>query len=344
MCCLVCCIQRSKTPRAAQTASLCAFSWVTRRNSACRAGHHVGWVQRDREGLERHRFVVIEELAAKCEEIGAGRDASDLVEEFAGRFHAEANEVHILLHIINLGWFPDAGRADGFVKRVHVLEHIAAGRAEDGCAAAPLADLAKEPGIADDAAADHEPARAGEREDFEGFVGGIDVAVREHRARYRGDSSRDEIVTGRAAIHFFHGPRVDGEQVERMARKNRKELVEDCGVIEADPRFHRERDRDGFAQSAQDSVDTVGVAEQTAAGAFTIYDRDGAAEVQINRRDGILLQLARGAHEGSNVVADHLRDDWPAGRVWRDGGEDLRIEPRLWQDPEVFGEVRSALP
>lgn len=44
---------------------------------------------------------------------------------------------------------------------------------------------------------------------------------------------------------------------------------------------------------------------------------------------------------GRNVVADHLRDDGAAGRVLRDGGEDMRIKPRLGQDPEVFGEING---
>ena len=58
------------------------------------------------------------------------------------------------------------------------------------------------------------PRRAGEREDSAGFVGGIDVAVREHQALQRRDSARDEIVARRAAIHLFHRSRVDGEHVE----------------------------------------------------------------------------------------------------------------------------------
>lgn len=54
----------------------------------------------------------------------------------------------------------------------------------------------------------------------------------------------------------------------------------------------------------------------------------------------MLLQLARSAHKGRDVVADHLRDERAAGGVLRDGGEDLRIESRVGQNPEVFGEVK----
>ena len=44
----------------------------------------------------------------------------------------------------NLGGLRDTRRADGFVKRVHIFEHVAAGRAKDGRAAALLANLAEE--------------------------------------------------------------------------------------------------------------------------------------------------------------------------------------------------------
>lgn len=70
------------------------------RRSTHRAGHDIRRFQRNREGLERHRSVVIEELAAEGEEFGAGGGAADLVEELTGRLHAEADDVHILLHIV----------------------------------------------------------------------------------------------------------------------------------------------------------------------------------------------------------------------------------------------------
>jgi hypothetical protein len=53
----------------------------------------------------------------------------------------------------------------------------------------------------------------------------------------------------------------------------------------------------------------------------------------------MLLQLPRGADEGRDIVADHLRDDRAASRVLGDGGEDVRIKPRIGQHPEIFGEI-----
>ena len=90
------------------------------------------------------------------------------------------------------------------------------------------------------------------REDFLGFRGGIDVAVREHGTGQRLDRAGDEFVAGHAAIHLLHRARVDGEQVERMPREDRQQFVEDVRVVEADPRLHGERDRDRLAQCAED--------------------------------------------------------------------------------------------
>ena len=44
----------------------------------------------------------------------------------------------------------------------------------------------------------------------------------------------------------------------------------------------------------------------------------------------------RGADEGS--------DDRTAGGILRERGEDLRVEPRVGQDPEVFGKVKVGVP
>ncbi len=179
---------------------------------------------------------------ADREKIGATSDATDAVEEFAGRFHAESDEVHVFLHVMRLRRVADLRRAHGFEERVHVGEDVAAGRAEDRLAATRFADLAKEPGIADHAAADHQAACASQREDFVGFRSRVNVAVRENGTIERGDGARDEFVARHAAIHLLHRPRVNRQQVDRMSREDRQQLIEDRSVVEADPRFYRERD------------------------------------------------------------------------------------------------------
>ena len=81
------------------------------------------------------------------------------MQEVARWLDAEADEVQEFLHVIDLAALGQFGGADRFVEGVDVGEDVTAGRTKDRDAAALFSDLAKKPGIADDAAADHEPAR-----------------------------------------------------------------------------------------------------------------------------------------------------------------------------------------
>ena len=94
-----------------------------------------------------------------------------------------------------------------------------------------------------------------------------------------------------------------------MFRKNRQQFIEHVRRIKAEARFDGELDFHRVAQRAENGVHALGFAQQTAAGAFAINDRRGAAEIQVHGGNRIFLQLARGAHQRRNVVADHLRDD-----------------------------------
>ena len=131
-----------------------------------------------------------------------------------------------------------------------------------------------------------------------------------------------------------------GEQVERVAREDRQELVEHRGIVEADPRLHGELHFHHIAQRAEDRIHALRLAQQSAPGAFFVNDRRGAAEIQIDRRDGILLQLARGAHERRDVIPDHLRDDRVARGIRHDGFEDPLLQIRVGVNAEVFGEIQ----
>src|SRR5882724_9774778 len=308
-------------------------------------GHDVGFLEVEGEGFERHGEIVAEVGFAKAEEFRLGGDAADVVEELAGGFDAEADVVQIFFHFLNVRGFLYLRRAHGFIEGADVVEDIETGGDEEGFAALMLADLVEEPGIADDAAPDHEAPRAGELEDFAGLARGIDVAVGEDGTGNGPDGAGDVIVMDFAAIHFADGAAVDGEKVERMAREDGEEFVEDGGRIEAEAGLDGELDGDGVAESAEDGVHAAGFAEQAAAGAFAIDDGRGAAEVQVNGGDGILLQLGGGADEGGDVVADHLRDDGSAGGVFGDGFENPLFEMRHGVDAEIFGviDVRAAV-
>lgn len=309
------------------------------------SGHDVGFLEIEGEGFERHGEVVAEVEFAKAEKFGFGGDAADVMEELPGGFDAEADVIQIFFHFLNVRGFPDVRRADGFIEGADVIEHVETGGDKEGFAALMLADLVEEPGIADDAATDHKAARAGELEDFAGLARGIDVAVGEDGARNGLDGAGDVIVMDFAAVHFADGAAVDGEEVERMAREDGKEFVEDRGRIKAESGLDGELDGDGVAEGAEDGVHTAGFAEESAAGAFAIDDGRGATEVQVDGSDGISLQLGGGANEGGDVVADHLRDGGFAGGIFGDGFENPFFEMGHGVDAEIFGviDVRTAV-
>lgn len=71
-----------------------------------------------------------------------------------------------------------------------------------------FADLAKDPGVADGMAADHDASGSGEVEDGAGFGGRGDVAVGKYRAVEALHGAFDEVVVYLAAVHFLDGAAV----------------------------------------------------------------------------------------------------------------------------------------
>ena len=120
------------------------------------------------------------------------------------------------------------------------------------------------------------------------------------------------------AIHLFDGASVNGEQVEGVLGKNGQQFREDLGRVESDAGFDGKSGFDGIAQGAEDRIDALRFAKEAATGAFAIDDRRRSTEVEVHGGDGILLQLARGANQRRNIIADHLRDDRFAGAVFSD--------------------------
>ena len=115
-----------------------------------------------------------------------------------------------------------------------------AARLENRLAAPLLADLLENPRVADGGAPDHQAARPGQREDFGCFRGGADVAIGQHRAGQRLDRAGDEIVVDRAAVTLGDGAAVDRHEIERVPGEDREQLVEDRGIVEAEPRLDGE--------------------------------------------------------------------------------------------------------
>ena len=65
------------------------------------------------------------------------------------------------------------------------------------------------------------------------------------------------------------------------------------------------------------------LAQQAAARAFAVDHRGGTTQVQVNRRDRVLLQFASSPDQGRDIVADDLRHDGAARGVVGDGPQDV---------------------
>src|SRR2546421_416873 len=104
---------------------------------------------------------MIEKCFADAEELRLGTDAPNLVQEFSARIDSKPDEVQILLHLLHLRRFANLGRLHRGVELPNVLEHIQSARLEHPFASLLLPDLMKNPWIANRAAPDHQPARAG---------------------------------------------------------------------------------------------------------------------------------------------------------------------------------------
>ena len=136
-----------------------------------------------------------------------------------------------------------------------------------------------------------------------------------------------------------------GDQIDRVLLEKPQQRLENLRSIETDPRFYREGNRNCLPQRAEDRVDLFRFAQQSAAGAFSVNDRRGASEVQVDCSHGMLLQFFRGADQGRHIIADHLRHHRPAGRILGNRLQYVAFQPRLGVHPKVFRpiHVRTAV-
>ena len=107
----------------------------------------------------------------------------------------------------------------------------------------------------------------------------------------------------------------------------------------ADAGFDGEAGRDGLAELAEDAVDFREIPQQSTAGFLSADDRCGAAEVEVDAFDGMLEKFFGGADEVVDVLADHLGKDRLAGGILVDRAEDPWVEPRVWVNAEILGDV-----
>src|SRR5688572_5648680 len=106
------------------------------------------------------------------------------------------------------------------------------------------------------------------------------------------------------AIHLKNGSAMHGEQVQVMPGKDGQKLIKQRGAVKTDARFYRKLYQDRIAQSSENRVHFLRLSQQSAARAFAIDYRGGAAEVQIDGSNRVLLQRLGSAHQGGNIVSD----------------------------------------
>jgi len=107
-------------------------------------------------------------------------------------------------------------------------------------------------------------------------------------------------------------------------------------IVETDTHLDGKESFDRIAEGAKDFVDFSGIAQEASAYVLLVNARSGAAHVEIDAGNGVLLEEFDGAFEMENIFADHLSENGPAGFVLGDGGEDVFFETRVFVDSKVF--------
>ena len=93
-----------------------------------------------------------------------------------------------------------------------------------------------------------------------------------------------------------------------------------------DTRLDRESTGNGIAQGTDDFIDCRWLTQETAAGILAAHDRRRTAKVEINARHRQLRQFAGRPHEAVDSAADHLRENWPVGRIFHNRPLNVRMQ------------------
>ena len=142
------------------------------------------------------------------------------------------------------------------------------------------------------------------------------------------------------AVFFGHRPPVNRQQIQPMPRENLQQRVELRRALKPDARLHGERPLHRAPQHAEEFVHARQVAEQAAARALAINDRCGAAEIEIDRRDGVFFESLRHAGHRLEVVADDLRHRRTAGGIFHDRTQNRFLGHIVGRHAEILGEIQ----
>ena len=263
-------------------------------------------------------------VMADAEELFGRLGAPDLVFEAITNAMADVGEMALHTLDVRVG-----NEADGFTRHLIIeFGDIFQQRAVSGhlrrLAFERGGELGKNPRVADRTTANHQtgglrPAQIGEA------GGGIHhIAVGDHRKRQRLHGLAHTFCADRRLIEILHAAGVDGEPVDAVSTENFEQPRELVAAGIADAGLHGESAGDGLAQSSEQTVDFLRLAQQSPAGILAADDGCRAAEIQIDAGHLKGRELFRGAHQARQITADHLCEKRPASAVLGDRPQDVR--------------------
>lgn len=262
--------------------------------------------------------VIGEEMAvADRIEFRLGGGAARLVQETTLGIDPEADEIEKFLEVIDMMAFGAIRLSGGLVEVVNIMSDIGEGGPVNGGSSEMLAELAKDPGVADAGTPDHEARRSGIFEHPEAFADGGDVAIRKNRNGEGFCGPLDVFVMNGAAVGLLDGSGVQAQEVDLMFLDEFQDCLEIAVVLKPDAHLDGKASLDCFAQASQDAVHHCGVTEEPAADIFFVNLGGGATHIEIDTGNGQLggMNRADGALEVGETFADELGEYGATGVV-----------------------------
>ena len=201
------------------------------------------------------------------------------------------------------------------------------------------ADLLKQPRIPNRPPPQHQPPRPRLRQHPQRRLRRVHIPIRQHRTPHHLHRMRDEIVVYLRPIHLPHRPPVHRQNIRLMPRINRQQRLKlrQRRRLHPDPRLHRERHlRDRLPQRPQDPVNPRQIPQQPAPRALVEHPRRRTAQIQVNPRHRMLLQLLRRPHQIGHVIANHLQHHRPPCLVLRRAAQNLPVQLRVRRHPKIL--------
>ena len=262
--------------------------------------------------------VIGEEMAlADRIEFRLGGGAARFVQETPLGIDAEADEVEEFFEVIDVMAFGAIRLGGGLMEIVDIMSDIGEGGPVNGGSGEMLAELAKDPGVADAGTPDHEARRSGIFKHPEAFLDGGDVAVGKNRNGKGFRRPLNILVMNGAAVGLLDRSGVQAQEVDLMFLDEFQNRLEVAVVLKPDAHLDREAPLDRFAQATQDTVHHCGVTQESAADVFFVNLGGGATHIEVDAGNRQLggMDRADGALEVGEAFADKLGEDRAPGVV-----------------------------